>query len=75
MLLTLLLDALGAIVEGEALLLLFKWLGIVLFLIVLPVGLILYGWSGLIGRQFEREPRETKSIEPTRQMRSAPILL
>lgn len=75
MLLTLLLDALGAIAEGEALLLLFKWLGIVLFLIVLPVGLILYGWSGLIGRQFEREPRETKSIEPARQMRSAPILL
>jgi len=53
----LLLDALSALGEGEALLFLFK----LFFLGVLPVGLLLAYWRRHIGKQFDREPKPPRS--------------
>jgi hypothetical protein len=57
MLLTLLLDALSAIGEGEALLLLIK----LAFFVAVPIGLLIYFWSRQIEKQLEREPKEAKA--------------
>jgi 4-hydroxybenzoate polyprenyltransferase len=62
MLLTLLLDALSAIGEGEALLLLIK----LAFFAAVPIGLLIHLWIRQIDKQLEREPKEVK---PARQVK------
>jgi hypothetical protein len=68
MLLTLLLDALSAISEGEAILL----LGKMCLLVLLPLGLLGYLWSRHIERQFDRKPKEVK---PAKQVKGASLFL
>jgi hypothetical protein len=63
MLLTVFLDSLGAV--GEANLII--GLGKLLFMVVLPIGLMLYlvvrVWSHHIGKQFDREPNQVQAAK------------
>jgi hypothetical protein len=68
MLLTLLLDALSAIGEGEAMLA----IGKLLFLVVVPIGVLVYLWSRHIDKQFDREPKQAK---PAKQVQGAHVFL
>lgn len=75
MLSTLLLDALSALGEANAMILLGKLLCTVLFMVVLPLWLLLHLWSRHIGKQFDREPKQAKQVKPAKQVRGAGVLL
>lgn len=68
MLPTLLLDALSAIGEAEAMF----FFGKLFLLVVVPIALLLYFWSRHIGEQFDREPKQAK---PSKQVQGAHVFL
>jgi hypothetical protein len=63
-----LLDPLGAIGEAEAMLA----SGKLLFLVVVPIGLLVYLWSLHIRKKFSREPQQVK---PAKEVRGADVFL
>ena len=68
LLITPLLDPLGAIGEAEAML----GIGKLFFLVVVPIGLLVYLWSLHIRKQFDREP---KQVKPEKELRGADVFV